>query len=608
MESASHSKWTGVARAAPAPSVREDLVEHAPREGGAANENEALGRFPPQNRPLSPADHLRLLHEGRRGMVTVARKSSSWHERTLIVEDAVEYVATLDGVDDVFVSQNRFRGRRRGNRLAELSALFCDLDFYKSGYAGHSVNQIVGLVLDRLDDRNIPAPSLIMFSGRGLQFVWLHDPIPPQAEPRWRRCQDEIHAALADLGADAQARDACRLLRLAGTRNPESGEIARPLRMSGRRWDFDILADEILPLTRAALSELRQSRSAICRPRKSNRSHDPGLLWRDRFDELERLAAHRGPNGLPPGERDQLLFLMAVALSWLVPFSMLEAAILNMARRRCPAWSKAEVLSNMMSVIDRAGRAARGERAEWKGHPIDPRYRFTSAEIVRRLKVTADEIGLLGLRHLTDAAQNRTCKNADRQRKHRRSRGAMPRQEFQASAHTRQVEAFELRQTGLSWREVGERMGISGEAARQLARRHREKADRSVTLYSGEATSSKGKGSRPEAIAPGARAARAANDIGACRSSPHGSADVRLADCCCGSGDVTQGGPEDPHGCGSVHPEPATDGGEGHPARTQPDDLYGPSPPLGVAEPPSPPPAPSDMPEPGSRLLGPGDG
>ena len=54
---------------------------------------------------------------------------------------------------------------------------------------------------------------------------------------------------------------------------------------------------------------------------------------------------------------------------------------------------------------------------------------------------------------------------------------AEPREDFVRRAKERRIEAATLRAEGLKWAEVGERMGISPNAARNLANRAEQSSD-----------------------------------------------------------------------------------------------------------------------------------
>lgn len=89
------------------------------------------------------------------------------------------------GKADVYLTQNRFYGRsRRIVWLGQLGANFVDLDYHKTEYAGRDPYTVLETALDILMERRIPPPTFVVFSGRGLQLVWLHLPVPRQALPR----------------------------------------------------------------------------------------------------------------------------------------------------------------------------------------------------------------------------------------------------------------------------------------------------------------------------------------------------------------------------------------------------------------------------------------
>ncbi len=436
--------------------------------------------------------HVAALHQGGRGKVAFARKlpCGVWQEEAVACADLVERIPSLIGQGDVYVGMNRFWGPRRMDRLATCSALYCDLDYHNTEHAYLTPEQAGFLALVKLHDANKPPPTLTVSSGRGLTLVWLHSEIPPAALPRWNRCQDSIFETLSELGADPRARDATRVFRLAGTVNSKSGSEVRLMDIKDSKWDFDTLADELLPRSRLGLAEERAKRQM---PQAGRRErpvvrHTAGSLWQNRLEELKQLADQRWPQGIPSGHRDTWLFIASVALSWLVPAHLLEQHVIELARHYCPAWSARMTRSCMGSILRRARRSGNGERLKWKGRDIDPRYRLTTSEIIRLLAITPDEMRGLDFRSLVDADRRRTLASTSRRMK-RRAGGSIDRNTYQTRSESRCAEARHLRASGLSWSEVGGRIGISADAARKRASRYPVTADpdRSVMVYSGEA-------------------------------------------------------------------------------------------------------------------------
>lgn len=385
-----------------------------------------------------PEDHALALHAGGRGRVTLARKDGpSWREQSFSATDLGHAVRHLAAGTDLYLTQNRFFGRRRNVAgLAELDALFTDLDYYKTELAGCSPQHILELALEALARARLPEPSFAIWTGRGLAFVWLHRAVPRAALPRWQACQDVLYRTLRHLGADRLARDAARVLRLVGTRNSRSGLLVEALTPVGQVWDFDLLADEILPLGRAAIVALRleraRHRSKGDRRVRPSRWFTAASLWELRLDELQRLLQHRWFGQLPEGQRDAWMLLAGTAMSHLVPAPLVRREIVVLADQVTGGrWSEGETRSRMSAVIRRAEQAARGEKVEWRGRLVDPRYHFRSDTIVELLAVTEAEMRACGFRNLVSAEVRRELHRQGEAQRRRRA-GQQIRAEYEA--------------------------------------------------------------------------------------------------------------------------------------------------------------------------------
>ncbi len=199
----------------------------------------------------SPLAHARYLHDSGNEYVIVGQKTDRdpWIENSYQVEKLYEVLPNYAGLNDVYLSLNRFYGSRK--RLAKLSALYSDLDYYNVSELAHmSPEGIFTLALESLEQAKIPHPSLAMSTGRGLALVWRHEPEPGNVLSKWVLCQQHIFEALKPLGADPKAKDAARVFRLAGTYNSKSGTLVQSIFENlDDVWEFGDLADEILPLT-----------------------------------------------------------------------------------------------------------------------------------------------------------------------------------------------------------------------------------------------------------------------------------------------------------------------------------------------------------------------
>ena len=433
----------------------------------------------PCHHDLDPAAHARLLHPaGRRGHVALARQDGQWHEAAVPIPLLEERAGTMLGQVDAFVSQHAFRGWRRIAHLAQLGACYVDLDYYRTErWAGARPEHVTDAVLLALEDADLPAPSYVMASGRGLLVTWLLHPVPRAALPRWSAVQRHLADALASFGSDRGALDAARVFRLAGTQNSRTGALVRPTYLPAApaaipRWGFDDLCHEVLPLTRDELEARRRSKRYATSPPGERampaRRLTVASYWDTVLTDLQRLRRLRHGGVLPPGQRDTWLFLACVALSWLVPPGLLRREFQGLAQD-VGGWTEGDARSRMATVFRRAEAAAAGQRVEWNGRMLDPRYRVRAATMAAWLQVTPAEMHAANLRVLRDGAVARE-RERDRWHARRAAAGGQDRKAYTAPARERRSRVGALRQAGLSWRAVGMALGISEGEARRLAR------------------------------------------------------------------------------------------------------------------------------------------
>lgn len=397
-----------------------------------------------------------------------------------------EVLRNLDHSRDTWISQAEFWCRtRRLVHLLRLGLCFSDCDTYKIGITGSPEHQTEQLL--RLCERmQLPEPSLVVFSGRGLQVKWLFDgPIPARALPRWNAVQRVIHERLQPMGADPQAMDASRVLRLVETVNTKSGEMVRVVHHNPVRYDFNALADTLLPLTRKELQELRDARArGEDVPFKLHRDEPTKkhlhlvtdtsglhqfqgyqLAW-DRLADLRKLAKLRGwHQGAPDGSRDPFIFLSAVFLTQaLVHVPRIYDELRVLGKEFAPHWREDRVRGCASGALKRLQAYIQGERipvpdkAGTGTRMVDPRYRFKTQTLIEWLGVTPAEERELGTIISTTEAKRR---DAARAQVKRLAAGAVTREAFLDAVQARRQQAQELRAQGLSIRAVAASMGVS---------------------------------------------------------------------------------------------------------------------------------------------------
>jgi hypothetical protein len=461
-----------------------------------------------ESRAFGPAEHIRAVHppngQGtrlRRGFVVWGQKLR-WTDETgrerawkawsdpvggnaeCAAENLIEN-GKHRTADDLYFSMQAFKrpNCRKIWNLAAIGCAFSDLDYKVTRWKGQDPRRVLTAVLLALNDAKIPPPSFVMDSGSGLHPVWLTNLVPPAALKRWDLIQEQLLEVLKPFGADPVAKDAARVLRLSGGWNPNAArkdptrglvhliwiqgdELARPY-----RYDFDELADEILPMTRAEIVSLR----AECAKRRSKSTpnsrtgrkpaarRDSASYAETVLEDLHRLRQHRyrSTGGrLPAGQRDNWLFVASMALSWITPASALQEQIEALAEQ-VSSWRGREAKLRMGTIIRRAKHAAAGKLIEFNGKEVDPRYRMKAETIIKWLSIEEDEMRAAGLRLLLSPDARRERKTLDA-RDRRRAKGVTSHEEKRAERIELGKRAMWRHiRNGLTYAEIATELGVS---------------------------------------------------------------------------------------------------------------------------------------------------
>ncbi len=420
--------------------------------------------------PVTPSDHVKLLHPRKgRGIATIATGGAEWFEKAVPLEDLEDYVRCLRGVSDAFVSQQSFWGWRRISQLKELGACYVDLDYHKTTrWAGSIPEQVAWNVLWQLEQHDLPSPSYIMATGRGLLVVWLLEKTSRNAVPRWQAAQRWLAQALTDFGSDLKALDAARVFRVAGSQNSKAdGDslFVRPVWQSAhwsqlQRYTFDDFADEVLPFTRRQLETMRKTRSEEKAAREARYLHalqhprNAGTLWETTLSDLQKLRHHRWFGDLPDGDRDCWLFLASNAMAWMADNQLTLRREIYALSSEAGGWSRQQTKSRLASVLQRSNHMFAGRKYKFRGKEVDPLYKFKSQTIIDWLSITESEMREADLRVLINDDIRREHNTATQ----RRIRGSEDKQQAKAQL---KWEVGKLHAAGYSLREIQAETGVA---------------------------------------------------------------------------------------------------------------------------------------------------
>lgn len=339
---------------------------------------------------------------------------------------------------DTWITQASFTGpNRRAVNVLDVGVMFADLDTYHCpGLRDRPPEEQANLLAAFCAEEGIPAPSIVLFSGRGLQAKWLlSEALGRVSLPEWNRTQLSLVKLLEPFAADRNARDISRVLRLDRTTNTKSGERCRVVYTSSgtsdclARYDFAELSEE-LP---------QRFPEPEPQPRRQSFNTNPKVLsnptWKiqrlnwTRLEDLRLLWRLRG--GVPVGYREITLF-------WELNFMMRAEP-----GRVQDFWNEAQALareidpargfyrrSDLGTVYRKAKDLREGRTVTYNGREYPALYGPRNRTLIDVFAITADEE-----RHLRTIISK--AERERRRRERRRKAGVRPREEYEANSLSR---------------------------------------------------------------------------------------------------------------------------------------------------------------------------
>lgn len=241
--------------------------------------------------------YINIVHRNSEGWITKAKISAEgykqWHYKHM------QLVKLKFDKDNVYITLNTFyKTYRRIEYLRELNALFIDLDTYKTDF---TKEQILMNLNENYFGKNIPTPNFIIDSGRGLYLIWLIKKVPSMALPLWKAVEEYFYRTLKEFGADRQALDATRILRIPGSINSKTHTEVKIIDNYDYLYDLREIQNEYMP----ELSEKAPIRRG--RPKKVKYIYRERSLYYARIQDLIKLCELREYN--LKGHRELVLFL-----------------------------------------------------------------------------------------------------------------------------------------------------------------------------------------------------------------------------------------------------------------------------------------------------------
>jgi hypothetical protein len=453
---------------------------------------EALQRPQQQALGFGPVDDFDVLHGLHNAAVGVCTQDAAgWHERMFHHGDArstmAEAVTWWDS--GVFFTQNAFNPfrplRRFIGNVQVLTSCWADVDFY-------NVPELRDLqpleVYERILEAHpwLPEPTVVKSSGRGLYLSWVFNErvhADDGKKARWLFAMDRLAELLKPFGADANAKDLTRVLRVAGSINPKNGAVvALVTNVVGKPVKFGAFTDQVIDATNPAnVVRLPNGRRPprTSKPLQRSLGRTPQGAYRlhcERMADYETLVRLRG--GKLSDGRKRMMFWFSVSAAWTCSST---AEAINQTRifvQENFADPGKYVGQSMTSAMNRMEQAEAGVTLLWNGQARDIRYQVRTSTLIDRLEVTAAEqrhmLRLRGpeerARRQAEARGVKREKDRSRAAEKRRQAGMLPQADYARKVATgaaqRRSKALSMRQAGRSIREIAAALGVTEKAVR----------------------------------------------------------------------------------------------------------------------------------------------
>lgn len=363
-----------------------------------------------------------------------------------------EITQEFNGQENVYITPNTiYVPFRRVENIRQFRALF--LDFDNIGEDKHYVSYNI---FELAAQDVIPMPTMIVDSGRGLHVYWRIKNAPYGALYSWQEIEDMLYHRLKHLGADRQATDATRLLRLPNTINSKSNSECNVLWIDDKtEYSMYDLKDKYIKVKKKPKTSTKTTNKVI-----ANAFFNSYSLHMDRATDLITLCELRKYK--LEGHRNMLLHCYAYWIGIYVRSKEeLADSVNNLNNKFKPPLKQTEVNAILRCVpkaIDKFIAYEQGirngeDKRVSKGMKDKAGYWYKNETLIERLGITVEE-----QRHLKTIIGTRVKydrKNEKRNKARRNENGLTPRQQQKQDLINK---VKELKEQGLKQTEVANQL------------------------------------------------------------------------------------------------------------------------------------------------------
>lgn len=376
--------------------------------------------------------------------------------------------------ENAFFSVNTFYTKWRNNNCVyELKGFFSDIDTYTIGLTHE---QVIWLLEEDILGIKIPYPTWLISSGNGLYYIlkFNHNikvrednKINFELKEKWKTCMRFIYDVLKDYGADANAMDASRVLRIDGTyniKNNKQKEVTILKHYGNTIDDIDEFIDLWLPdeyIQKDKPKTLLKAEYTVERIqtlKENGKKYGKSLkkLNLERMRDIMRLVEMR--KGDCTGTRNYMLLLFAYHTLQTNQGNLEQA--LQDTHLLNNSFDEPERTSQVNAIVRTAHKAylgwLNGATVLINGKWCRKGYNYTNENLIEKLCITEEEQRKLKTIKSKKLVQEQRNK---KRREKRRNEDGLTQREQQKQETIAKIMA--LKEQGLNNTEIAKRLGIA---------------------------------------------------------------------------------------------------------------------------------------------------
>lgn len=391
-------------------------------------------------------------------------------------KDLEQLVSETTGKKDRYISLNAFKwGTRKGKDIMQLRTIGVDVDQYKKGLTHDDVlRRIYYLVAEN----KIPMPNLVLKS-RGVQiFYSIHDGASPKMEWLTKYITRQIVGMLEDHGADYNATDSSRVLRVPYSINSRNNSLVVPEILYNQAYTLSDLRAYFPEVKRYTYKPKADKQKNVVPFRRLSATNNYTVVNINRVADIEKLIEIR--NGDMTSYRNVALYVYCFhesqsAMSY-------EALLLKAKRLFADVYTTDAAQPRVLNEreIERTAKSAFDDGMAFKSYIAANGYKIrfmandgiikpmNTANLIEKLGVTvAEQEQLQSIVNETIRYKRKNERDKQRKAEKRRADGVPTRSEYNQQRATgkaaKLLKLAELKASnpGATQRELAEMMGMS---------------------------------------------------------------------------------------------------------------------------------------------------